>query len=81
VIAAFSVLVAASFMFWLFGRAILEDKGAQNPPMVDLDLRQIIGLFPLAFLIIAMGLDPDWFFSKIEPTVLEYLSSLMEAVK
>lgn len=80
-VAALSVLIAASFMFWLFGRAILEDKGSQNPPMEDLDLRQIIGLFPLAFLIIAMGLDPDWFFSKIEPTVLEYLSSLMEAVK
>ena len=80
-VAALSVLVAASFMFWLFGRAVLEDKGLKNPPMVDLDLRQIIGLFPLAFLIIAMGLDPDWFFSKIEPTVLGYLATLMEAVK
>jgi NADH-quinone oxidoreductase subunit M len=49
--------------------------------MVDLDLRQIIGLFPLAFLIIAMGLNPDWFFSKVEPTILVYLSTLMEAVK
>jgi len=80
-VAALSVLVAASFMFWLFGRAILEDKGSKNPPMVDLGLRQIIGLFPLAFLIIAMGLDPDWFFSKIEPTVLGYLTTLAGAVK
>jgi NADH-quinone oxidoreductase subunit M len=78
-VAALSVLVAASFMFWLFGRAVLEDKGAKNPPMEDLNFRQIIGLFPLAFLIIAMGLDPDWFFSKVEPTVLEYLATLMKA--
>lgn len=77
-IGAFSVLIAASFMFWMFQRAILCDSPNDTSAMRDLRLREIVGLFPLAFLIIAMGFYPDWFFSKVEPTVTYYLVDLLK---
>lgn len=77
-IGALSVLVAASFMFWMFQRAILADSDNDTSNMRDLHVREILGLLPLAFLIIAMGFYPDWFFSKIEPTVKYYLVDLLK---
>jgi NADH-quinone oxidoreductase subunit M len=78
-VAASSVLVAASFMFWMFQRAILQESDNDTSGMEDLNKKQILGLLPIAVLIIAMGLDPDWFFSKIEPTVFYYLFDILEA--
>lgn len=77
-IGALSVLVAASFMFWMFQRAILADSNNDTSNMRDLHVREILGLLPLAFLIIAMGFYPDWFFNKIEPTVKYYLVDLLQ---
>lgn len=76
-IGALSVLVAASFMFWMFQRAILADNHNDTSTMRDLRIREILGLLPLAFLIIAMGFYPDWFFNKVEPTVKYYLFDLL----
>ncbi|PID47203.1 MAG: NADH-quinone oxidoreductase subunit M [Proteobacteria bacterium] len=76
IIGSLTVLVAAGFMFWMFGRAILSESGNEIK-MYDLKIRHIIGLVPLAFLIIAMGFYPDWFFSKVEPTVEYYLYELL----
>lgn len=77
-IGSLSVLVAASFMFYMFQKAILCDCGNDNFMMSDLRLRHIISLLPLAILIIAMGFYPDWFFDKIEPTVEHYLFNLLK---
>ena len=77
VIAALTVLIAASFMFWMFQRAILQDTDNDTSGMIDLNKKQILGLLPLAGLIIAMGFYPDWFFNKIEPTVNYYLFDVL----
>ena len=78
VVAALTVLVAASFMFWMFQMAILQDTLNDTSAMVDLNKKQIVGLLPIAGLIIAMGFYPDWFFSMIEPTVNYYLYDLLQ---
>ncbi len=80
-IGAGSVLVAASFMFYMFGKAILNESENDTSAMTDLNLRQILAFLPLAFLIIAMGFYPDWFFNKIEPTVGHYLYDLLGLAK
>lgn len=72
-----TVLVAASFMFWMFQRAILADNENDNSKMIDLNFRHFLAFLPLAVLIIAMGFYPDWFFSKIQPTVIHYLRDLL----
>ncbi len=77
VLAALTVLVAASYMFWLFQKAILVKSDNDVSHMRDLSLHEIIGLFPLAFLILAMGIYPDLFLYKIEPTLQYYLHDLL----
>lgn len=78
VVSALTVLIAASFMFWMFQRAILQDTGNDIKKMRDLNGKDILGLLPLAVLIIAMGIYPDFFLYKIEPTVHHYLVNVLE---
>ena len=78
IVSALTVLVAASFMFWMFQKAILSDNGNDVSQMKDLNFKEIVGMVPLAFLIIAMGIYPDWFFYKIEPTIQHYLLDILE---
>ncbi len=78
IVSASSVLIAASFMFWMFQKAILSDSGNDVSQMKDLNLKEIAGMAPLAFLIIAMGIYPDWFFYKIEPTIQHYLVDILQ---
>lgn len=77
VLAALTVLVAASYMFWLFQKAILVKSDNDISKMRDLTLNEIIGLFPWAVLIFAMGVYPDLFLYKIEPTLQHYLSDIL----
>jgi len=76
-LSALTVLVAASYMFWMFQQAILQESGNDVSKMVDLDLKEIIGLLPLTLLIIAMGIYPDGFLYKIEPTIQHYLLDIL----
>lgn len=78
VVSALTVLVAASFMFWMFQRAILQDSSNDVSKMKDINKKEILGMLPLAFLIIAMGVYPDWFFYKIDPTIQHYLRDILE---
>ena len=78
IVSALTVLVAASFMFWLFQRAILQENNNDVSQMKDLSFKEFAGMLPLAVLIIAMGIYPDWFFYKIEPTIQHYLIDILE---
>ena len=78
VISALTVLVAASFMFWMFQRAILQDSNNDVSKMKDINKKEILGMLPLACLIIAMGVYPDWFLYKIDPTIQHYLRDILE---
>lgn len=77
VAAATTVLVAASYMFWLFQKAILVRSDNDVSSMVDLDVREMLGLLPLLLLVIGMGLYPDYFMHNIEPTIHHYLNDIL----
>ncbi len=78
IISAATVLVAASFMFWMFQRVILVKTDNDVSKMKDLDIKEIVGIFSLAAVIIAMGLYPHWFLYKIEPTIHHYLVDILK---
>lgn len=78
VVSALTVLIAASFMFWMFQRAILQDTPNDVSTMQDLSKKEVLGMLPLALLIIAMGIYPDWFFYKIEPTIHHYITNILQ---
>ena len=77
IIAAITVLVAASYMFLLFQKAILVRTDNDVSGMVDLKWKEILGLLPLTLLIIGMGLYPDYFLYKVEPTIQHYLLEIL----
>lgn len=81
-IASISVLVAASFMLWMFQRAILQDKEDNSNSVfikniADLYPRQIFGLLPLVTLVIIMGIFPGVFIDKFEPTITYFLKDIL----
>jgi len=78
IISASTVLVAASFMFWLFQRAILVKTDNDVSEIKDLDKKEIVGIFSLASVIIAMGIYPHWFLYKIAPTIEHYLVDILK---
>lgn len=78
VISVATVLVAASFMFYLFGKVMLQQPSENSFKMKDLDLRQIIALLPIALMIFVMGIYPDIFTEKFEPTLHHMLEEVLK---
>ncbi len=78
-ISALTVIIGASYMLWMFQRAILQDRDESLPKLVmrDLKIKEIIGLAPWVFLIFLMGFYPEIFVDKFEPTVSYYLQNIL----
>ncbi|WP_419769021.1 MAG: complex I subunit 4 family protein [Candidatus Marinarcus sp.] len=77
-ISAITVLVAASFMLWMFQRAILQKREGPAVIMRDLKIKEIIGLAPWVILVFLMGIYPDPFIDKFEPSVVHYLTDILK---
>ncbi len=78
IVSATTVIVAASFMFWMFQRAILQDSSNDVTKMKDLSYYEVLGVLPIAIIIIVMGIYPDLFTLKIEPTIYHYLHDILK---
>lgn len=68
-IAASTVLIAMLFMFNLLNRVLYGQPAESAANFYDLKKNEIAALAPIALLILAMGVFPDLFLKKIEPTV------------
>lgn len=77
-ISAFTVVIGASYMLWMFQRAILQKREAGDLVMRDLKIKEIIGLVPWVILVFLMGIYPDVFIDKFEPTVTHYLNDILK---
>lgn len=79
-ISATTVIIGASYMLWMFQKAILQDRpeGAVELKMRDLKIKEIIGFIPWVILVFLMGLYPDVFIDKFEPTVTHYLHDILQ---
>ncbi len=77
-VSALTVVVAASFMFWMFQRAVLQDSINDTSKMKDLNYYEVLGLMPIAIVIIVMGIYSDLFTLKIEPTIYYYLHDILK---
>jgi NADH-quinone oxidoreductase subunit M len=78
-LSALTVIIGASYMLWMFQRAILQDRpeGAKELTMRDLKIKEIIGLTPWVILVFLMGFYPEIFMNKFEPTVTHYLNDIL----
>ncbi len=79
-ISALTVIIGASYMLWMFQRAILQDRsdGSKEIVMRDLKIKEILGLIPWVLLVFIMGIYPEIFTNKFEPTVLHYLNDILK---
>ncbi len=77
-ISALTVIIGASYMLWMFQRAILQDKQGEQREMRDLKIKEIIGLAPWVILVFLMGVYPDPFIDKFEPTVTHFLNDILK---
>src|SRR5574344_6877 len=83
IFAALSVIIGASYMLWMFQRAILQDRKENQEELVikDLKVKEIIAFIPFVVLIFVMGFYPDIFTKIYEPTVIEYLNNIIGVAK
>ncbi|MEZ4694423.1 MAG: NADH-quinone oxidoreductase subunit M, partial [Aliarcobacter sp.] len=79
-VAALTVIIGATYMLWMFQRAILQDRpeGSNELVMRDLKIKEIIGLIPWVILVFLMGFYPEVFINKFEPTVTHYLNDILQ---
>jgi len=73
-----TMIISASFMLWMFQRAILQDRAPGKPgiKMRDLRVPEILGLSLWVIIIVYMGLYPDSFIDKFEPSVIAYVDHI-----
>ncbi len=77
-ISALTVIIGASYMLWMFQRAILQNRNNECLNMRDLKVKEIIGLTPWVILVFLMGIYPDIFINKFEPTVTHYINDILK---
>jgi len=72
-IAATTVLVAILFMFRMLTKTIFSKPHNKDMEFADMTPRELIAIVPIVLLIIGMGIFPNYFLQKIEPTTKHYI--------
>ncbi|MEA1916436.1 MAG: NADH-quinone oxidoreductase subunit M [Campylobacterota bacterium] len=67
-ISATTILIAMLFMFKMISKVLYGETNSKTKEFAELRPHELIALVPLALLIVAMGVFPQYFISKIEPT-------------
>jgi len=82
-LSATTMIMSASFMLWMFQRAILQDhdnKIEEHPAkMRELRPVEILAMLTWVVLIVYMGIFPETFMDKFEPTVIQYIDQITKA--
>jgi NADH-quinone oxidoreductase subunit M len=74
-IGALGVIFGAVYMLWMFQRVMFGPvTHKENEQLKDLSGRELAVLAPLIVAIFAMGIFPNFFFEKLEPSVGRFLA-------
>jgi NADH-quinone oxidoreductase subunit M len=77
-ISSLGVVFGAVYMLWMFQRVMFGPvKNEENKKLKDLNPREMIVLAPLLIAIFVMGIFPNIFLSKMEPSINRFLSRSM----
>ncbi len=84
VLAVFGVVLGAWYMLYLvqrvfFGPVRTPARSDGAPPVRDLDLREVMALAPLAVFVFWIGLQPEFFLSRMTPTLDQLTVAAMRA--
>jgi NADH-quinone oxidoreductase subunit M len=67
-LAGTSLIIGVCYMLWMFQRVFFEKTGANTEKFHDLTVAEALTFLPVILLIVAMGIFPQTFIKKIEPT-------------
>ena len=81
VIAASTLLLAMTFIFWMLQRVLFGETQESTENFYDLKKNELAALIPLALLILVMGIMPQPFIEKFQPTVTDNLKLEMMYIK
>lgn len=71
-ITATTILIAMLFMFKMISQVLYGKVTEATKNFEDLRIHELVALVPLALLVLAMGIFPNYFIKKIEPTAKSY---------
>jgi len=73
-VAGTGVIFGAVYMLWMFQRVMFGPlKNPENEKLTDLNLREILVLLPLLFMVFYMGVRPGPFFHKMDASIVAFL--------
>jgi len=77
VVAATGIILAAAYMLWMYQRVMFgELTKAENKVLKDLSAREVLVLSFITLFIFWIGVYPQTFLSRMEPTVKGYLTQV-----
>ncbi len=71
--AATSLLIPMLFMFKTISKVLYGETNERTKNFQDLRAHELLAVIPLALLILAMGIFPNYFIKKIEPTAKAFV--------
>jgi NADH-quinone oxidoreductase subunit M len=74
---ATGVIWAAGYLLWMWRRVMFGplDK-EENRQLADLSLREVCYLLPIVAMVIVMGVFPQFFLSKMQPSINQFLGHM-----
>ena len=77
-ISALGVVFGAVYMLWMFQRVMFGPvTHEENKTLKDLSGRELTVMAPLAFMVFFMGVNPNFFFRKMEHSIENFLKRAM----
>lgn len=76
IVAMLSIVITAAYILWTYQRVFLGPLNEKYADLRDCNLREQVTLYPLAFIVILLGVFPHLILQLFQPTVAELLSIL-----
>ena len=75
---ATGIIISAVYMLWLFQRIMFGKLKGELTKENDLNFRELSILIPISVLVIILGIYPQPFLNKIEPSISKYIEQVQE---
>lgn len=76
-LAGSSLIIGVCYMLWMFQRVFFEKPHEGSERFNDLTVTETLTFLPVILLILAMGIFPQVFIEKIEPTANQYIADTL----
>jgi NADH-quinone oxidoreductase subunit M len=75
-LAGTTLVIGVCYMLWMFQRVFFEKEKETTNSFADLTTGEILTFVPVILLIIGMGIFPQSFLEKIEPTAQQHIAQI-----